>query len=317
MPQIPSYPHILNFGHRLSAQVVGQAVVAEEKVDGSQFSFAQLEGALHARSKGRQIDIEAPDAMFREAVETARSLYEAGALREGWVYRGEVLSKPKHNTLTYDRTPRGGIVLFDVETDFGYLSYMDKVNEATRLGLEVVPRLFQGVIDVTTFGQLLREESFLGGPKIEGVVLKPLDTVFVQIGGKQPEPLILKFVSEAFKEVHLKDWKDRNPNHRDALTAVVQGFGGEARWRKAIEHLRDEGKLANEPKDIGPLIAEVQRDVLEGPDRDTLAYALLAAFERDIRKVLTTGVPEFYKATLVDSTFTVSDEAGILTPEAG
>ncbi len=185
-----SYPSIFALGHRAIRDLLQGAVNVEEKVDGSQFSFGLVpanvddagnpvdavwsveDGVSHAlkvRSKGAVIQLDAPEALFREAVETVKWL--APMLHPGWTYRSEVLKKPHHNALTYERVPRtlcecnlegeeagepncehckghgfvpSHIILFDVNTgNQEYLDYEAKTAEATRLGLEVVPLLFQ------------------------------------------------------------------------------------------------------------------------------------------------------------------------------
>ena len=72
-----------------------------------------------------------------------------GFLPEGVVFRCELLDKPKHNSLKYDRTPVNNIMLFDVElgeSEYAYdretLCYWTHV-----LNVEPVPELFRGVIN--------------------------------------------------------------------------------------------------------------------------------------------------------------------------
>jgi hypothetical protein len=82
-------------------------VLVEEKVDGSQFSFGRFGGELRVRSKGRQFDPDAADKLFASAVAHVAQL----DLRDGYTYRGEVLSKPKHNVLAYGRVPAGNVII--------------------------------------------------------------------------------------------------------------------------------------------------------------------------------------------------------------
>ena len=133
-----SYPSVFNLGHRVLAELFSDPVLVEEKIDGSQFSFGLIGGVLRVRSKGAEMNSEAPEKMFDKAVETVSTL--APVLVPGYTYRGEFLRTPKHNTLAYDRTPVGHIIIFDINVDEeSYLTYEDKKIEATRLGLEVVP----------------------------------------------------------------------------------------------------------------------------------------------------------------------------------
>ena len=110
-----SYPSIFNLGHKALRELFERPVNVEEKVDGSQFSFGVTEeGELKIRSKGKEMVVEAPEKMFAGAVETVKGLKDR--LHPGWTYRGEVLCKPKHNTLQYGRVPKGNVILFDVNT---------------------------------------------------------------------------------------------------------------------------------------------------------------------------------------------------------
>ena len=109
-----SYPKIWALGHRAVRELFDGDVFVEEKVDGSQFSFGVFNDELRCRSKGADINTQAPEKMFAKAVETAQRL--GPDLLEGATYRGEYLQKPKHNTLAYDRVPEGNIIIFDINT---------------------------------------------------------------------------------------------------------------------------------------------------------------------------------------------------------
>ena len=43
---------------------------------------------------------------------------------------------------------------------------------------------------------------------------------------------------------------------------MVKEYCHENRWRKAMERMRDDGRLVHEPKDIGAIIKEVQNDIV-------------------------------------------------------
>ena len=42
-----------------------------------------------------------------------------------------------------------------------------------------------------------------------------------------------------------------------------ESFRAEARWAKSVQHLRDNGELENEPRDIGKLIKAIKDDITE------------------------------------------------------
>lgn len=295
---IPSYPSVFAVGHRAVDGLLAGEIVIEEKVDGSQFSFYQNEeGIVHLRSKGRD-QTHAPDALFSVAAEVVQGL----ELRAGWIYRAEYLRQPKHNTLKYNRVPEKHLALFDVEVPVGlgyrFLSPEDKQAEAARLGLDVVPTFFQGRLTPTEVvelvAELLKRESFLGGPLIEGVVIKNYDffTHEKKVG-------IAKFVSEEFKEKHKVAWKNSNPSRGDLIQTLIETYKTEPRWRKAIQHLRERGELQDAPQDIGPLLREVQTDILEEYGEE-IKETLFKHFWKDISRGVTAGLPEWYKQQLVE-----------------
>lgn len=292
-----SYPEIFNLGHRAVQEIFEDDVLIEEKIDGSQFSFGKIDGKLMVRSKGRKFDIYACDDMFKKACETVLEI--APLLQEGLTYRGEYLNKNKHNALAYDRTPLKNIIIFDIAVgEESYLTYHAKVEEARRIGLETVPLLFKGKIDnVEQVRVLLDRVSILGGSKIEGVVIKNYARFNVQ-----KKVLMGKYVTEAFKEIHHKNWKADNPTKGDILAQLVEEYKTPARWNKAIQHLRENGTLLNDLADIRPLMKEVQADVLK-ECKDEIKDKLFENAWKHLSRNLTRGLPEFYKQHLLESQF--------------
>lgn len=297
-----SYPSIYNLGHAAIAELLSGPVCVEEKVDGSQFSFAyfpESENPLRCRSKGAVLNLEAPEKMFTLGVETAKRL--APLLTPNWTYRGEYLKTPKHNALVYNRIPAQNVILFDINTDEEtYLSQEDKRAEAERLGLEVVPLLFTGKIEAATaIRDFLARESVLGGQPIEGVVIKP---IAYDLFGRDKKVLFGKFVSEAFKEVHSKSWGEANPSNKDAIAIIAGKFATQARWMKAVQHLRERGEITDSPQDISKLFKEVSVDTLKECE-DEIKHDLFKHAWPEINRRLTRGLPEWYKDTLLKKAF--------------
>lgn len=294
-----SYPKIYNLGHRAVRDVTKGPVYVEEKVDGSQFSFGiDFDGKLRARSRNKEIDFNAPEKMFIKAFDTVCSLI--AKLQPGWTYRGEYLSKPSHNSLTYDRVPEKNIIIYDVNTgDQEYLGYKDKATEAARLGLQCVPLLQEGYLALQSLKHILDTESILGGPKIEGVVIKPVD---YNLYGQDGKALMAKHVSEEFKEVHQRTWKDKNPSSKDFIATMIMGLTTQQRWLKAVYRLRDSGELKNDPTDIGTLIKAVQLDVHE-EEHEAIAATLYNHHKQHIQRGVVAGFAEWYKERLMKSQF--------------
>lgn len=306
-----SYPKIFALGHGAIKELLFDDVTVEEKVDGSQFSFGVFDGQLKCRSKGQQIHLDAPEKMFLKGVETAVRL--TPVLREGWMYSGEFLNSVRHNIHTHERVPAGHVILFDIRHgEEEYLSYQEKKTEAERIGLEVVPLLYEGRIDdISVLMDFLKRDSVLGGTKIEGFVVKNYGRF-----GADKKILMGKFVSEAFKEIHGKLWKDFNPKQGDICEQLVLRYRTVARWQKAVRHLADDGVLTDSPKDIGPLIKEVQADIKKECEDEIKKILFDWAWDQLGRR-LAHGLPQWYKERLLEKQFEAVGSDEILTrPQA-
>jgi hypothetical protein len=295
-----SYGSIYTLGHRAVANLFDHPVVVEEKVDGSQFSWGIFDGELICRSKGTD-QTHAPDKLFARAVEYVQSIRDR--LVPGWTYRGEVLNSPKHNTLAYDRVPKNHIALFDVDTgEEAYISPPAKKKVAKHLGLEAVPMFRAGKIEsVAQLREYMDRMSFLGGQKIEGVVVKS-DTLF----GPDKKRLMAKHVSEAFKEVHTGEWRKDNPGRGGNLDNIIAVYRTPARWQKAVQHLRENGVLQDAPQDIGPLLREVNADVLK-EEAEAIRELLFKKFWPQLSRGITAGAPEWYKEELLKKQFEAAE----------
>ena len=304
---IHSYPTIYNLGHPAVAELTKGPVIVEEKVDGSQISFGLDEnGDIQMRSKGATLNVVAPEGMFQRAVMSVMARKKQ--LRPGVVYRGEYLNTPHHNALTYDRVPNGNIIIFDVGLpNEAYYTPEEKRALSKEIDMECVPVLFRGVIsDVQQFRDMLETQSVLGGQKIEGVVIKP---EHYDLFGRDKKPLMGKFVSEAFREVHTKTWdsEHRTKGPTDILQMLRDTYAMPARWNKAVQHLRDAGQLTNSPKDIGNLLKEVQDDTAKECE-DEIKAQLFAWCWPQLRRSIVYGLPEWYKEELLKRQFDPSNK---------
>lgn len=292
-----NYPKIWSLGHAAITELFYDDVIVQEKIDGSQFSFGMFNGELKVRSKGKEIDLDAPEKLFNKALETVLAIKDQ--LTEGYTYRAEYLQKPKHNVLAYDRIPVANLIVFDINIgEESYMDYASVVIESQKLGLETVPLLFQGKISSAhDLAKLLDTTSVLGGQKIEGFVIKNYSRF-----GKDKKALMGKFVSEAFKEKHKKDWKEANPGKNGIIELLVNQYRTPARWDKAIIHLKEQGLLENSPKDIGKIVTEVPKDLIaecEQEIKDTLFEWAMKDLVRGVNR----GLAEYYKELLFKSQF--------------
>lgn len=293
------YPKVYQVGHRAIQNLFDGPVVVEEKVDGSQFSFGMIDGELQCRSHGKELNLHAPEKMFAKLVN--HIIYIQDRLVPGITYRGEYLEKPKHNVLAYDRVPNNYFIGFDImfpDPEDYVTKHHVKVAEFENIGFECVPLLYEGEIsDMEMFKKLLETTSILGGQKIEGVVVKNYNQMSLD-----KKVCMGKYVSEKFKEVATKDWKDRNPTSGDIVQELGMKYKSVARWQKAIQHLQEAEKIEGSPKDIGLLVHEVQKDI-EQECADEIKEALFDYAYPKIKRIVTSGLPEWYKEQLLKSAF--------------
>jgi len=307
MARISSYSSIYALGHKAISELLKGEVLVQEKVDGSQVAFMKDElGDLHMRSKGAMLHLDAPEKMFSLAAATVREL--GPQLSPGYTYRGEYLAKPRHNSLAYARVPTKHIILFDIMCGPEcYLLYEQVAQEAERIGLEVVPLLYSGVVeDVATFRTFLTRESVLGGQLIEGVVVKPLN---YNLFGLDKKVLMGKFVSEAYKEVHASEWRTAHATSGDVVNKLVEEYTTPARWSKAVLHLRELGLIEDDPRDIGKLIHEVRADV-ERECANEIKDKLWGWARDKILRRVAGGLPQWYKEELLKRQFEAPDGQG-------
>lgn len=290
-----SYPKVYAIGHRAIRGLFDGPVVVQEKIDGSQFSFGVIDGVLRFRSRNREIHPPVDDKLFSGAVATAQALHEEGRLVEGWIYRGEAMCAPRHNTLQYERAPKGNFVLFDIDTGLEDRMPEGLEDVAEALGLEVVPEFFRGEVESHEhLKELLTRESMLGGA-MEGVVAKNYAR-----WGQDGKMMMGKLVRDEFKEQHRKNWKPGDG--KDVVQRIIETYKHERRWAKAVERRRDDGELQDAPQDIGPLLHSIQADV-EAECVEEIKDKLWGAFRRQILAGVTSGFPYWYKERLAELQF--------------
>jgi len=290
---LKAYPKISHLGTKFVASLFDEPVEITEKIDGSQFAFGKVDGEVYMRSKGAEIFPDKPPKMFQRAVDVVMAL----DLPEDIVFYGEYLEKPKHNILAYERTPHNHIALFGIsnaERDAMDDSYQNMASWAKRLDIDVVPLIHAGPFRAEAVLGLLDRMSGLGGQKIEGVVVKNYKDCF--IADRVYPVMAAKYVSEQFKEVHQKSWRGEH-THKGKWEAYKDAFRTEARWQKAVQHLRDDGVLLGEAKDIGALIKEVQRDITE-EEKENIKSFLWREFGSELVRRSVAGLPEWYKERL-------------------
>ena len=293
--ELSDYSKIHQLYHREVYRMKGHRVVVQEKIDGSQISFGRKDGKLFVRSKNRMIDTDCPDGMFANAVNVLKDK----SLPDDYVFRGEYLKTPHHNVLDYDRIPKDHIIIYDIEKRDGsndYVSYVKVRTIAEAYEFEVVPTLWVGLfddIDQKLIDKLMKTQSILGGQLIEGIVIKCYD-----LFDSRDNTLMCKYVRPEFKEMHT----GMQVHRKDIVMEIGDRLSTPARFEKAVQHARDDGLLVDEPKDIGILMRELNKDFEEHVDE--IKSLLYANFRKDIIRVANRGFAEWYKTKLLGTLMT-------------
>lgn len=266
---IESYGSPIRFGARGTENITMAPFHIQEKYDGSQMSFSLTDEGLIFKS--RRSEIDPSNRQFSKAIEHIRM--QESKLPRLWVFRGEAITKKKHNVISYGREPDGNFVLFDVEyhdgvNDAHLLSPFLVAEWAAWLGIEAAAKLpnpddKQG-LNHDYLNGLLSRESSLGG-MMEGVVVKSLGLM-----DRNGNPLRAKHVCSKFKEIHTgkrKSPRTQNAENQNLIKFIAADICPEARFQKAFQHLHDEGLLALDMTDMGKLLEELHGDLVkEGLD---------------------------------------------------
>ncbi len=310
--KIHSWPKVYAFGHRHNRGMLANPVSVTEKIDGSQFKFGNqpdqtyLENGLIMKSKGATLFATNTNKMFTPAVNTVTDLYKRDLLPENVIFYSETLSKPLHNVIEYDRVPKGNIALFGAYEMFHdvWLNYADVEHWAFILGIDVVPQLFNGDVPQVVMGDEQRKfdewlltDSFLGGSKVEGFVMMDLSQDYM-IGDQYFPFTAAKVVAPEFQEKHNSKAYGKKAT-KASWHSYCEGFRTEARWDKAIQHLRELGQIDDEFKDIGPIIREIHQDITD-EEGDEIKLALWNFFKKDLLATAIQGFPEYYKKKITE-----------------
>lgn len=293
------YPKILQLSDPHLSTIFDGNIEITEKIDGSQFGFGKIDGELVCRSKGAQLYMDAPEKMFAPAIEHIKTIQER--IPNNSIFYAEYLQKPKHNVLAYQRIPTNHLVLFaTASVNYEFTDVWTVLRDwANELNIDVVPLIHYGPLqkfNEEIFNAWLDKESYLGGSKIEGIVVKNYREYW--IADRLIPVMSGKYVSDKFKERHNKTWTAKG----NKLDMFLQSFRTEAIWNKGIQHYREKGLAVHAPKDIGGIIKEIQEDIIE-ENKEEIQNWLWKYFQPQICRIAVAGFPEYYKRKLMQETY--------------
>ena len=302
---IQSFPKIFHIGENMIQNLFKGEVEITEKIDGSQFDFGiTKDGEIVMRSHGQELTNTDIPKMFKKAarqVERIGSFLQEIGTRDMYFYC-EYLEKPHHNTLTYLRIPNNNLYLFGIYKGGCWVSDPEILCEwADKIEIERPNVLYIGSIkNPEELEKYLETDSILGNTKVEGIVVKNYNEPSMR--GSFFIPISMgKYVSEKFKEKHDKNWKE-NKTIKGNIELFIASFRTEARWQKAIQHLKENNELENAPKDISKLMKEIDRDIKE-EELENIKDVLLRIYLPDIQRKAKAGFAEYYKKQLFERGF--------------
>lgn len=297
--KIQAFPKIFHLGEQYIENIFKDDVEITEKVDGSQWVFGCIDGEIMMRSKGQDLTNQEVPKMFSKAKEQVDRV--ENLLKEEYndvVFYTEFLATPAHNILKYDRVPKNNLYLFGVLDGNKYVSDPKKLFVyANSLEIELPHIIYQGKInEIKELEKLLDTESKLGNTKVEGIVVKNYKEP-AMVGSRIIPISMGKYVGEDFKERHAKEWKGKFTTG-GKLQDFINSFRTEARWNKAVQHLKENNELTNSPKDIGNLMKELHRDLADEEEKN-IKDELYKLYINDIKRKVCAGFPEWYKEQLL------------------
>lgn len=278
-------------------------LIVEEKIDGSQFRIEiDEEGRIFCGSHHQELSLTGSN--FKLGTEKAQEVLRGLKAENGDVISifCEYLAKPKQNVIPYARVPRNHLVMFDAIVQGKYLDREEKERFAFNIGLECVPLLWRGPAEEFTEEvrkKLLKTKSFLGHQKgydrIEGIVIKNYGKYYDlnKFPWLEGQFMATKIVNEEFKEIN----KRVNPRAGDKLQALKDSMRSEARWRKAVQHLKEKNELVNDMQDLAKLAPEVVRDI-EEEEKEIIKDELWKLYGKSILQASVKGLPQWYQERL-------------------
>lgn len=292
MTEMKKFTKVIRLGHRETVGYLneGDYIVVYEKLDGANGSIKRGETSPLAFSRNNPLDITNTLRGFYNYAQ----MFDNEKLTQGYVYFGEWLVPHKVDYVEHV----GNFYLFDIwdENSGKYLSHVDVIAEAARIGFTLAPLIYAGPYRSYEHLQSLVGRSYYAKEATagEGIVVKNYS-----YEDKHGTQMMVKMVSEGFREV-VKQKAPRDPNAFSAEQQFVRETVTEARVEKALYKLIDEGNAPTNPSvtDMGTILkalgSTIVHDIIEeegeqlGADIDTqnIAKACGKVVPAMLRKII-------------------------------
>ena len=280
------YPKVLHVGAPLVATIFDDEVEISEKADGSQCRINLTDEYAMVCSKNQ---CPADGGMFSIAHEQGDRIWS----ETDWKQFGEevtlfceFLKSEKHNTIKYDRVPKNHLYLFGAIVDDVHMKTGDLREIAAVVEVDPPNIMYEGKVDsAEELKEFMTHDSYLGGSKVEGVVIKNYNRTYDPLQVHSQEfigyPVAAKFVREDFKAANMKNWNLQT--RVSCVDAVVERYFTGERFQKSIQHLGDEGKITYTKKDLQYLIPEFFNDLVD-EKKEAMTNMIMAEVFKTIKK---------------------------------
>lgn len=277
-PEFIKYAEIDRLGHDENYGIFSEpedVIVIEEKIDGGNAQFRLWEGDVifgtrnnHFRTgqvdspQCKQFGVNAQwirEKLFGDGVGAEKTANDL--LNPDYVYFGEWCKK---HTINYRWETMPAFIGFDIMNLVSrvYLPHSAMVEEFERLRLPTAPLLLKAKIsevDITRLENFIGKSAYYDGT-MEGVVIK--NYLRKNVFGRQ---MFAKLVTQTFKEANMAAFGGRGGVHKvdDDTVKFMDTFYSEARIRKAIYRLVEEGGLALDRSLMNSLPRAVIEDIMK------------------------------------------------------
>ena len=239
---------------------VGDIISITTKIDGanSSISWDETTGKLEVFSRTNLLDSPGALRGFYDYIKTEVEPKTDWSKYDGYVFFGEWCVG--HSIKSYNKDWFNKWRIYDIwsKTTGCYLSQLTVKDICREIGIEYIEELYYGPFISWDHCRSFIGKSTAYGPEQEGIVVKNQS----KLGLDTRDSVYIKIVDEKFKE-HMANkghkQKEVDPEKQAALakaTELVESVVTEARVRKMICKLMDEGQLPSEiqPKDMGSVM---------------------------------------------------------------
>lgn len=224
---------------------IGENIVIQEKIDGSNSSFDIVNGEIRAYSRRQELNSENTLNGFYNFVQALDFGKLNQVIGEKYIIFGEWLTPHK---VKYPEDKYRKFYMFDVydKEQKQYLAYPYVRHFADLLGLTMVPVFYTGPFTGWDLVKQYVGKTELGAsPCGEGVVCKTTDPTHIVKGSDSGRmPAFIKVVSDEFSEIQkVKTIDFEKVAKREADMAIVETIVNERRVEKCFSKLIDYGDI--------------------------------------------------------------------------